>query len=195
MQFLTDFADQAVILPLVFAVALVSAAQGWWRGASAWVVAVSGALASLFALKLAIYAHGQPWPIGDVHSPSGHTGSAAVAYAGVAVLLGLRWAAVPLAAVAAAGVGASRLALGAHTPGDVVVGGAVGVAAVAVLVALVGPRPRGTARWPLAAAVAAVLAVFHGQHLPIEGGIRAAAVALAQGRAVAPPTGLGPDKS
>ena len=44
MTFLTDFADQAVVLPLVLVLvlvlALVLAAQGWRRGAAAWLVAV-----------------------------------------------------------------------------------------------------------------------------------------------------------
>ena len=197
MQSFTDIADQAVTLPLVLAVALVVAVQGWWRGALAWSLAVPGALLCVLALKFAAYACGRPWPslwpVGDVQSPSGHAGSAAAVYAGVAVLLGLRWTAVPLAVVVAAGLGASRLALGVHTPGDVVVGGTVGIAAVAALVALVGPRPRRMPRWPLAAAVLVVLAAFHGQRLRIEDGIRDAAVAYA--RTVAPATRPGLDKS
>ena len=32
MRYLTDFADQAVILPLVFATAIALALQGWRRG-------------------------------------------------------------------------------------------------------------------------------------------------------------------
>ena len=193
IRFLTDFADLAVILPLVLAVALVSAAQGWWRGAFACLLAVSGALATLLVLKLVIYACGSAWPIGGVRSPSGHTGSAAVACAGLAVLLGLRWTAVPLAAVAAAGIGVSRLALRVHTPGDVLIGGAVGVAAAAVLVASVGPRPRGMARWPLAAVTVAVLATFHGQRLRVEDAIRGAAVTYV--RAAVPIVKPGLDKS
>lgn len=193
MRFLTNFADLAVILPLVLAVVLVAAVQGWWRGAFACLLAVSGALVTLLVLKLAIYACGPAWPIARVHSPSGHTGSAAVAGAGVAVLLGLRWTAVPLAALVAAGIGVSRVALRAHTPGDVLVGGAVGVAAAAVLVALVGPRPRRMARWPLAAVTVAVLATFHGQHLRVEHVIRGAAITHIRGAVAILKPGL--DKS
>ena len=40
MKFLTDFADQAVVLPMVAAVSVVLAAQGWWRGALAWLCVV-----------------------------------------------------------------------------------------------------------------------------------------------------------
>lgn len=177
MQALTDFADQAVILPLTLAVALVLAAQGWRRGTIAWSLVVPGALAALLVLKLASYACGHLWPESGVHSPSGHAGSAAVAYAGLGVMLGLRWAAVPLAAVVALGIGASRLALGVHTLGDVVVGGMVGIAAAAVLAALAGPRPAGLARWPVAAAAAVILVLFHGQRVRAEDGIRGAAAA------------------
>ena len=46
MTFLTDFADQAVLLPVAAGVAIMLLLLGWRRGALAWTVAVCGPSAS-----------------------------------------------------------------------------------------------------------------------------------------------------
>ncbi len=40
MNFLTDFADQAVVLPFALVVAVALGVAGWWRGAFAWIAGV-----------------------------------------------------------------------------------------------------------------------------------------------------------
>jgi hypothetical protein len=45
MRFITDFADQAVMLPVVAAIDIALLAQGWRRGAAVWVGAAAGTFA------------------------------------------------------------------------------------------------------------------------------------------------------
>ena len=54
----TNFADQAVILPLAVGIALVFALSGWRRGALAWTAAIGGTLALVLFLKLRFFVCG-----------------------------------------------------------------------------------------------------------------------------------------
>lgn len=187
MQFLTDFADQAVVLPTVLAVSLTLALVGWGRGAVATVLGVGATLAAVLMIKLALYACGHllpSWAL-SLRSASGHTAAAVVLYGGLIALCGRRGpgsgeaglSAVGFAAVVAAAalVGGSRLALGVHTPADVAAGAAMGALGALLLVRLAGPRPRALRRWPVAVVAAVTLAALHGLHLPAEAVIRQAA--------------------
>lgn len=171
MSFVTDFADQAVVLPLVLTLALVLALQRWPRGAAAWLVATGAALAFVLVLKLLAIACGPAL----LRSPSGHTAAAGVVCGGIAVLAGLSAAVVGLAAAAGALViGLSRIALGMHTWPEALLGGAVGVAGALALARLAGPRPAHMhLRW-IAMAAVVVVTLFHGLRLPAEAEIRAA---------------------
>jgi membrane-associated phospholipid phosphatase len=165
-RFLTDFADQAVILPLLLAVGIALWWGGWRRGALAWGFGVGAALALLGALKLL--------GISDVLSPSGHTASAAAAFGAAAALLQPRPTTVfAVAAAAAAGVliGWTRVALGSHVLNEVVVGLVVGVAGAALAVRMAGPPPAGARRRLAAVCLVAVLASAHGRHANAEEGI------------------------
>ncbi len=183
MELVTNFADQAVILPLAATIAAALALAGWRRGALAWSVVITGILALMLTLKLASAACGHLLPGGELRSPSGHTAAAGAVYGGL--LAGLarrvaghaRW--TPVCAVAAALlVGASRLALGMHTAIDVAVGGAVGVGGAMVLTWLAGTPPPGLRLAPLAAVAVAVIVVFHGFHLVAEAAIRNATASM-----------------
>ncbi|MDE2583700.1 MAG: phosphatase PAP2 family protein [Rhodospirillales bacterium] len=171
MMFLTDFADQAVVLPLVFTLALVLAVQRWPRAALALLAATGGTVGLVVVLKLFTIACGPPL----LHSPSGHTATAAVVSGGIAVLAGAGAGGAMLVALAGATViGVSRVALGMHSWAEALLGGAIGVAGALVLARLAGPRPpRLRLRW-LAVAVVVVTSVFHGLRLPAEAHIRAA---------------------
>ena len=179
MEYLTDFADEAVILPFAAIVAVALLAMGWWRGGLAWTVCVGGVLAVMLLLKILFVACAAPLAWLGIHSPSGHTAAAAIAYGGLILLLGRGRAPLPLLLAAppliAVVIGISRLVLHAHVPIEVVVGGIVGVAGACVLVPLAGPRP--TLRsWPVAAASAAVILAFHGVRLQAEHTIHALAL-------------------
>jgi membrane-associated phospholipid phosphatase len=176
VQFFTDFADQAVILPLLVAVVAVLLVQGRRRAAFAWTVAVPGTLGATLVAKMLTFACGWMVPAVaafDLRSPSGHTAAATVAYATLTMLLGMRprWA-VAGAVVIAVVVAMSRLTLAYHTRADVVVGGVIGVGGAVVSALLMGARPPSWRSWPLAIAVVLVLGVMHGRHLHAEEVIR-----------------------
>lgn len=175
MQYLTDFADQAVVLPVVIAIAIALAAQGWRRGALAWLATVAGTFTVMLLLKLVFLACWPVfWPM-DIHSPSGHVAAATVVAGGLALLLlRRRLGILPVAALAGAVIGLSRLVLHVHSPPEVVLGAAVGLAGTAALVRLAGPVPRLQAK-PLLAGVVLTAFVFHGLHMPAEAEIRFAA--------------------
>jgi len=178
VNFLTNFADEAVVLPLALAVGIALLVLGWRRGAVAWMAAVGGTLALILVLKLAGWACGPPlW-----RTPSGHAAAAAVVCGGLALIVGRRdrpHRVLLIAVLAAAVVGTSRLLLGAHSLPEVLVGGAVGIAGASLLARLAGPPPQGLrARW-VAAVVVAVLVLFHGTRLPAEAHIGGLAFRLA----------------
>ncbi len=177
MNFLTDFADQAVILPVAAITALVLAVAGWWRGAIVWSVAVGGTLVAMMVLKLGSTACGHLLPFQGLRSPSGHTAAAGAVYGGLLAICAervtghARWT-LPCAAGVAVAIGLSRLALGVHTVPEVLLGGAVGVAGALTLTWQGGLPPSRLRLAPLALLALAVMAVFHGLHLPAEAALR-----------------------
>jgi len=146
MQFLTDFGDQAMILPLAVILAFAWAASGWRRGTLAWCMVVPATLAVVLAAKLTALACGGILASWQLYSPSGHTASAAVVYGGVlAMLAPRRWQRVfvwgaPIGVAVVFAV--TRVGLRQHTLPDVVVGGLIGVAGAWLLVRAAGLRPR-----------------------------------------------------
>ncbi len=181
VSFITDFADQAVVLPLVFAVGIALLLQGWRRGAVAWMLAVLATFATMLVLKLAFMACATSFGIAGIHTPSGHVAAATVVTGGLAtVLRRRRGAVVPLALVAALVIGVSRLALGVHSLPEVVLGALVGLAGARLLVRLAGPPPPDINGWRIAAIAILTVVVFHGLHMPAEAHIRATAYRLAK---------------
>ncbi len=194
MHTLTDFADQAVILPLAAGVLATLLLLGWRRAALAWCVVIGGMLLTMLGLKLVFAACvAGIGPDGREHglaNPSGHTAAAAAVYGGAVGLLArgtlLRrlpggrmsglWEA-GLAAVLLAGlIGTSRVWLGMHTVPDVMAGGLIGIASAVLLARLAGPPPLPPARRRLLLApLVAVPLLLHGLHLNAEPRIHAAA--------------------
>lgn len=179
--FVTDFADQAVLIPSAVAVAVGFTAAGWYRGALAWSGVLACTWVSILLLKLACLLVGSPWVEG-LHSPSGHTASAAAA---AGSFLGLivrrqggdwRWT-IPISAGLATIIGLSRLALHLHTGLDVLVAGVVGVVSAMVLVTLAGPPPPRLRLSPIIAALAVVILLLHGSQAPAEAAIKRIATA------------------
>jgi membrane-associated phospholipid phosphatase len=170
LHFITDLGDQAVILPLTVATGLVLLLAGWWRGAVAWFIAVPGTLAAVLVAKMSTMACQDLLPPIGLLSPSGHAASAAVVYGGVrALVLGGPVAAALAAAAAGALVGFTRLALDVHTQADVIAGVLLGMAGAVALSLLAGPRPGLRRGWiGVAAAMVAVLVLFHGRHVYAE---------------------------
>lgn len=174
MQFFTDFADQAVVLPVVLAIAITLALLGWYRGAVAWLLGIGGTFSVMLSLKLLFIAcHHQIAPEVNLRTPSGHTAAAAVVLGALIALTSLssvnRTKVAVVSAIGAAILfGLSRLALGVHSVAEVIVGGLIGSAGAVVLVGLAGPPPPELRTDRLAAVVLAVVILFHGFHLPAE---------------------------
>ena len=185
VSFLTDFADQAVMLPLALAVTVLLAGSGWWRGTLVWIASVGVTFGIIGLGKLVLAACG-PLQMGDaLQSPSGHTASATIVYGGLCGLV-LRWARpehrrTPMIAalVIAVLIGITRVALQAHTWSEVVVGGLTGCAGVWLLLTLAGPPPRHLRPLRLAAIAVIVIGLTHGTHLRAEAHIQDAGRRLA----------------
>jgi membrane-associated phospholipid phosphatase len=181
MKFLTDFADQAVALPVAATVLLALLALGWRRGALAWALGVGGVLALMLVLKLVTFACIWRAPWLGLSSPSGHTATAAVVYGGLLALLVPRSLAGTLAAALAGGMfalifGLTRLALQVHTVPDVLAGATVGIAGAIVMRRLAGNRPARLSSPRLTLAACVVMLLFHGHRLAAEPRIRALAL-------------------
>ncbi|HEX4173024.1 MAG TPA: phosphatase PAP2 family protein [Acetobacteraceae bacterium] len=176
MRFITDFADQAVILPVVVAIGITLLAQGWRRGAAAWVGAATGTFALMLLLKLVFIACPLSLGTGGLRTPSGHVAAATIVAGGLAALLLRRPRPALIAAVfAAVVIGVSRLALGAHSTPEVMVGAGVGLAGALALIGAAGTPPEHLDGRPVAIVAVVVALVFHGLHLPAEAHIRSTA--------------------
>ena len=181
---ITDFADPGLVLPALAVLAAGLALMGWRRGALAWLAAMAGVGAAMLLLKLAFAAAGG---IAGVYSPSGHVAMAGVVAGGAwSLSRAARWrtaATLLTAALAATGIGATRLLLGAHSLAEVLVAAPVGVAGAVALVQWAGLPPARLLRFAPASAALVVALAVHGAHLPAE---RAIAVLLGAG----PPIGM-----
>jgi membrane-associated phospholipid phosphatase len=178
MRFLTDFADQAVVLPLIAVVALMLGVLGWPRGALAWLGTIGLSFGVLLVLKLVFATCGPVLDLGALRSPSGHAAAAAVMAGGIAVVSGRgRRAVMVIAGLGALLIGATRVGLGLHTPAEAALGGGVGVLGALGFVWLAGKPPKLRLRW-LFAAIVVVALLLHGTHLNAEAPIRAAAFVL-----------------
>ncbi len=172
MLFLTNFADQAVILPVVLAIAIVLAMQGWRRGALVWLGVVCVTFTLMLVLKLTFLACAPLLGPIDIHSPSGHVAAATVVCGGLGALLtGRRASILPVALLAAVVIGVSRLVLGMHSLPEVLLGALIGLAGATALLTLSGTPP-ALRPGRLLAVVIIVAALFHGWHLPAEAAIR-----------------------
>ncbi len=179
--FVTDFADQAVLIPSAIAVAVGFGAARWYRGALAWSGVLACTWVGILALKLACLLCDSLWVEG-LHSPSGHTAGAAAAAGGFFGLIvrrqggHWRWT-VPISAGLATAIGLSRLALHVHTGLDVLVAGVVGVVSATVLVMLAGPPPPRLRLSPIITALAVMILLLHGSQASAEATIQRIAAA------------------
>ncbi len=140
-QFITAFGNLGVILPVAVMVALVVAAAGDWRSSFLWALAVSVSLGLILVAKLYFIPCGDVLPVLGIHSPSGHSASAAAVYGGAAVLVARMTASrrttVFLVLIATTilvlAVAVSRVVIGVHTIPEVILGSAIGLAAPTIL--------------------------------------------------------------
>ena len=108
-------------------------------------------------------------------SPSGHASFAVIFYGSLALMLGrgrsslVRWAMAAGTALLVIGVGISRVRTEAHTPAEVGIGIAIGMAALVVFAALRarGPQPVLPLA-PVFAGFAVALLLLGGAHFSLE---------------------------
>lgn len=172
---IASLADTALLLPASVLLGGLLASLRQWRVVAAWLAGLAVAGGGTVAAKLAFHACGRALTDAAVVSPSGHASFAAVFYGAVVILLGAgrpRLARLLLGSAAALlvlAVGISRVRTGAHTPGEVLVGtaiGASGLAAFALLHARAGRPALPSA--PVAAGFALALLAFGGAHVSFE---------------------------
>jgi membrane-associated phospholipid phosphatase len=174
-NFLTDFGDTAVTVPLaLLMVCFLLAAKEPLLGAG-WGLAIIGCAGAIGALKIVLVACAHSFAVPGLSSPSGHIAMGTAVYGGFAAVFATtlarpaREAVITGAALLIIGIARSRIILGVHSPVEVAIGFAIGLAALgAILVVVTQFRP---ARLPvvwLAAAALAVAMLFHGQRWPAE---------------------------
>ncbi|HWB49554.1 MAG TPA: phosphatase PAP2 family protein [Stellaceae bacterium] len=172
-DFVTDFGDSAVTVPLAlltFGFLLTAAAR---RIAFAWAMAVGGCAAAIGGLKVVFATCGPLVP--HVLSPSGHTAMSTIVYGALAVLVGERLPPRrrPLLAAAAGlavvGIGLSRWMLRDHSLAEIIAGFGVGMIALLFFRArLGGDEPPPLPLKGLLLSAALLVAVMHGTRWMVE---------------------------
>ncbi len=177
---ITDFADQAVVLPLAAATFALFGFMRWWRGTIVWMTTIGCTLALILLLKLRFFACNHAIPEELVRNPSGHAAGAAVVYGSLAITMvrsvwNMKRALVPstvaIAASIAFVIGASRLQLDKHSMPEVVVGGGIGVVGAILFVLLAGAPTHNLRPVRLFIVTLLVIAVFHGMRVSFEAGL------------------------
>lgn len=179
IEFITDFGDQAIVLPVVTLILVSLCIQAQWRAAYSWVVTCGFALGSVGVAKALLYACGWRLPSASaswlsVQSPSGHTVSTALIVGGTCALFSGRsgWLAFRVsgvaAAIAASLIALTRLYLGAHSMAEVSIGLLVGVLAIGLFVLLAGVDLRRKQSPLVLIGVFAIAAALHGNRAPAE---------------------------
>lgn len=143
MVIFTELGDSNVTIPVVVIVLVWMLWQRAWVNAGYWLATIGFAVLAVGLLKHALHF---PRPVSLYYTgvdsfsfPSGHTTMSTVVYTYLAMLtaeslpIRKRWFPYALAAVLIAGIGISRLYLGAHWIADVLGGVGFGIAWVALL--------------------------------------------------------------
>ena len=172
MNFLTDFGDLAVLLPLsaVMLIWLLSLRPRsnaiWWLVAFGLCVGLTG------LLKIYLYTC---QPFAELQSPSGHTSLSTLVYGATAVVVAAeaaRWQrviALGSGILVVCGIAISRIVLGAHSPLEVVCGAVIGSIALAVFAReYLRHKPASLSLRPLMLALVLLAALLHGQALHAE---------------------------
>ena len=176
IEFVTDFADQAVVLPVAISVAVALYISGWRQGAMVWGAVTVATLALMLVLKLGFGACGHLLLDGRIQSPSGHTASAGLIYGS---LLGLlverifrqRTFSILVVLGVVAIVGVTRVLLGAHSTAEACLGASIGVCAALLIIKYMGePTKRGKLALALLPALGLIF-LLHGLHLPAEAAV------------------------
>ena len=179
-NFITDFGDTAVTLPLAALMLVFLLFSGWRRAALSLAIALAACGVAIGIAKLALESCGEPLLHTQITSPSGHAAVSATVYGSLAMLFadssaaGRRWVPIAGAGLLLAAIAVSRIILDAHSLSEVAVGLAIGLAALALFYRYLEAGPTVAIRglW-LALGAVSVIALMHGARWPIEAFIRA----------------------
>ena len=172
-------ADAALLLPAAMLVLLILGALRQGRLFLAFATALGAAAVTTLVLKLFFHACGHAI-VTEVRvlSPSGHVAFGTAFYGALAIMLAagrgrsvrlLAWLATVLLLFA---VGVSRVRTGAHSSAEVVIGFAVGGAALGLFGVLHGWAGRPRLPWlPFGAGFSLALLLLWGSHFSLEGEI------------------------
>ena len=174
-NFVTDFGDSAVTLPLALWVLICLVASGERWAAFAWIAAIAGTAVAIGLLKLVFGACGPAITAVHVTSPSGHTAMSTAVYGCLALLIAAPLSAAnrrPLmvtAMIAIFAIGWSRVALHDHGRVEIVLGFIVGGAGLALFWRMLGRSrvPGLRLKW-LVLGGAVLVAALHGTRLVVE---------------------------
>lgn len=175
MRALSALGDTALLAPAALAIVLYLAALRRWIEVRAFVASLAFGLGATLLSKLLFKACGGAIEILDLNSPSGHASFATLFYGALAVMIGAgrparhaALAGLPAIALVAA-IGASRAAQRAHSWEEVFLGWLIGLAGLAVFVALHRRTERGPlSPVPLAIGLALAVFVVDGRHFSPE---------------------------
>ena len=174
-NFITDFGDSAVTVPLALLILAFLVTAGQRRLALGWALTIGGCAVVIGVLKLGFGACGHELTLVDITSPSGHTAMSTAVYGSLASLIGARLppgqrrTILAAAAVAIIGIALSRVALHDHSPSEIAIGFVVGVVWVAVFrVALRRHTPPALPLGWILLSGGILVAVMHGTRWMIE---------------------------
>lgn len=186
-RLVASLADAALLLPAAALLGLYLAALRQGRLLLAWLLALAIAGGGTVAAKLVFHACGHALTDAEVVSPSGHASFATIFYGALALLLGegrgvrTRTTLALGAALLVCAVGISRVRTGAHSPAEVAIGVAIGMAALLVFGFLHGKsgRPHIPAV-PVGLGFVVALLLLGGSHFSLEHSIGRAARRIAE---------------
>jgi membrane-associated phospholipid phosphatase len=173
MKFLTDFGDAMVVLPIAAATLAWLVRIAGARTAGLWCLALLACGGGTALLKVYFDACSAPLP--SITSPSGHASMSTLVYGSLALIVGAeaapwqRFATATIGAAAIIGIALSRVTLGAHSVGEVVLGLAIGGCALALFARRYLEAPPAARKiGPLAVAIAVIMMLLHGHSAHLE---------------------------
>lgn len=169
-QFVTDFGDLAVLLPIaaMILVWLLRSPESQLL-AAAWALAVVFCGGAIGLLKVYFSA----CSTSIIDSPSGHVGMSTLVYGGLALMVAVRWRrlAVPALAVGLgviAAIAVSRVIVGAHDTVEVLIGLAIGAVALAIFAKALIRDPLAMPAKTMLASAVLIIVLLHGQQVQAE---------------------------
>lgn len=178
-NFVTDFGDTAVTLPLAALTLAFLLLSGWQRAALSLAIALAACGIAIGLTKLALESCGTPLLHTEITNPSGHAAVSTTVYGSLAMLFAgniaaeRRWIPIATAALLLIAIALSRVILDAHSMIEVALGLAIGLGALALFhrSLAAGPTVAIHGLW-LALGAVAVIALMHGARWPIEDVVR-----------------------